>query len=166
MSHADKTRTVGEELFVFVEQQTACVVDGNHLDADAAPLGKQLPRHNVGVMLHDGEDDLVALPHHLLAEGGGHQVDGFCGAPGKDNLLHLGGIDEAAHRLAGGLVQVGGLLREIVHAAVHVGIDIEILVAHGVEHTQRFLRGGGIVEIHQRTVIDLPRENGEGLSYF
>ena len=52
-------------------------------------------------------------------------------------------------------MQVGGLLREIVHAAVHIGVHIEIFLAHGIEHAERFLCGGGIVEIDQWFVVYL-----------
>ena len=63
--------------------------------------------------------------------------------------------------LAGGLVEVGGLLREVVHAAMHVGIGVEVLVAHGVEHAKGLLGRGGVVEVDKRAAIDGAREDGE-----
>ena len=54
-------------------------------------------------------------------------------------------------------MKVGSLLREIVNATMHIGIYIEILVAHGIEHAQWLLRGCRIIQIHQWLIIDLSR---------
>ena len=48
---------------------------------------------------------------------------------------------------------------------MYICIDIEILVTHGIEHTQGFLGSGAIVEIDQRFAIYLSRQDGEVLSY-
>ena len=48
---------------------------------------------------------------------------------------------------------------------MHIGIDVEILIAHGVKHTERFLCGGGIIEINQRLIIHRPRQYREILPY-
>ena len=58
-------------------------------------------------------------------------------------------------------MQVCGLLTEIVDAAMHIGIHVEILLAHRIEHAERLLRRSRIVEIYQWFVIDLARQNGE-----
>ena len=52
-----------------------------------------------------------------------------------------------------------------MHPSVHIGIHIEILVAHGIEHAKWFLRGGGIVEIHQRFAIYLAVQYREVFPY-
>ena len=48
---------------------------------------------------------------------------------------------------------------------MHIGIGVEIFLAHGVEHTQGFLRGGGIIEVNQRLAVHLAGEYGEIGSY-
>ena len=58
-------------------------------------------------------------------------------------------------------MEFGGLLGEPVYASMYVGIDIEILVAHGVEHAQRLLGGCAVVELNQGFVVDGAREDGE-----
>ena len=97
------------------------------------------------MVLHLSNQHLIASLHLRFAERGGYQIDGFCSATRKDNLLYLTGIDKAAHLLTGGFVQVGSLLTEVVYAAMHVGVDVEVLVAHSIEYAQRLLCGGGIV---------------------
>ena len=117
------------------------------------------------MVLHVGDDDFVAWLHLRLAEGGSHKVDGFGGASGEDDLGGRAGIDKAAHALAGGLVEVGGLLRQVVHTTVYVCVDVEVLVTHSVEHAQGFLGSGGVVEIDERAAVHLSSQYGEVFTY-
>ena len=48
---------------------------------------------------------------------------------------------------------------------MHVGIHVQILVAHGVEHAQRLLRRRRIIQIHQRLALHLARQNRKILPY-
>lgn len=108
-------------------------------------LRLELPGHYIGVVLHDRDDDLVALVHESFGKGRCHEVETLGGAAGEHYLGRRGGMDKAAHRLAGGLVQLGGLLRHPVYATVYVGVDVKVLIAHGIEYTQGFLGGGTVV---------------------
>ena len=126
----------------------------------------QLPRHDVAVVLHYRDNHLVALGHEGLAERRRYKIDALCCATCEDYLLYLWSIDKLAHFLASRLVQVGGTLRQIVYATVNVGVGIEIFVAHCVEHTEGFLRGGGVVEIDKRTVVYGARQYWEVLANF
>ena len=96
-----------------------------------------------------------------FAVGGSHQIDGLGGAASEDDLLLRRRIDEAAHPLAGLLQQVGGLLRKVVYAAVHIGIGRIVLLTLRLHHAARFLGGGGIVEIYQWATIDLGGQYGK-----
>ena len=58
-------------------------------------------------------------------------------------------------------MEVGGTLRQIVHATMHIGIGVEIFIVHCLKHTQWFLCGCRIVEIDERTVVDSAGEYGE-----
>ena len=108
------------------------------------------------MMLHCTDDDFIALVHHPFGKGTGHQVDGLGGSPGKHDFLGFRRTDELPHTFTGCLVQVGGLLREVVHATVYVGVHVQVFVAHGIEHAEGFLRGGGIVEVDQLAVVYRP----------
>ena len=74
-------------------------------------------------------------------------------------------MDELAHLFAGCLVQVGCLLREVMHASVHIGIDIVIFFGHGLNHLSRLLCGGCVVEIYQWPVIYRAAKDGEIFAY-
>ena len=165
MGDADDFGARREELFVVGHTKIAHFIDRNDAQASALAFCHELPRHDVGMMLDGGDDNLVALVYKGLAKRACHEVDGFGRAAGEDNLFAASRIEEAAHRVAGLLVELGGLLRQVVHATVHIGIDVQILVAHGIEHTQRLLRGCRIVEIDQRPAIDLAREYREVVPY-
>ena len=78
-------------------------------------------------------------PHVRPAAARGHEVDALGGAAGEDDLLRGGGAEEALHLRARGLVGVGGLHRELVHAAVDVGVVRLVDRALGVDHRPRLL---------------------------
>ena len=73
----------------------------------------------------------------------------------------LGGIEEAAHRLARVLVAGGGGVGEEVQPAMHVGVFHLVGVVDGVEHRARLLRRGAVVEIDQRLAVDLAEQDRE-----
>ena len=108
-------------------------------------------------MLHLGNDDFVAFMHLTFAERAGYQVDSLGGTASKHNLLYLAGIDKATYFLAGSLVQIGSLLREIVNTTMYVSIHIEILIAHSIKYTQWFLCCSRVVKINQWFLINLAR---------
>ena len=163
--HADDARAVVEEPFVFVQHQFATVVYRNYPQLDALACLQELPAHDVGVVLHLAEDDFVAFAHEGLAEAGSHEVDALRRAAREDDLRCAAGIQEAAHRLAGRLVQLRGLLRKEVHAPVHVGVHVVVFVRHGFHHAAGLLRRGPVVQIDQRATVDLTSQDGEVFPY-
>ena len=154
MAHRHQARALGEEVAILVEIQRSVGAYPHHLDVDALAGAKQLPGHYVGVMLHDGEDDLVAILHEA-AETRCHKVDRLGGAAGEDHLRGGAGVDPCAHLLAGGLQAGCSLLRHGEDAAVHVGLVVEIHIVYRLHHAAGCLRGGGVVEIHERTPVHL-----------
>ena len=59
-----------------------------------------LPRDQVGVVLHDGDDDLVAGLQHRGCKALGDQVERLAGVAGEDDFVGLGGADEVGDLLA------------------------------------------------------------------
>ena len=143
------------------------VVELERVEVDAAVLGHRiplqfssgaarelLPRHEVGVVLQLRDDDGVALTHSERARAGIAQHV-------RDQVQRLGRIfrerdlvvvraDEGGDGLAGGLVRVGGLFRQLVGAAVHGRVAAEHEVALGVPHPLRALRRRPRIQVHQR----------------
>ena len=134
---------------------------GAHLMHGALALAQKMPRHDVGMMLHDREHDLVAGLDALAAERIGDEIDRFRGVAGEDDLFLAPGIEEGRDLLARALVGLGRLIGEIMQAAMHIGVLRRIGLMQPVEHGVRLLRRGGVVEIDQRLAIDLRREDRE-----
>ena len=105
-----------------------------------------LPRNQVGVMLHDGDDDLVAGLQHRGRKALGDQVERLTGVAGEDDLVGLGGADEVGDLLADLGDGVGGLDGQRVQAAQRVGVHALVEVALGVEYAGGALRGSGAIE--------------------
>ena len=57
----DELRARAEQLLVLLEEDLAAVVDRHDAQAGARLRAELLPRHDVGVVLEPGDDDLVAL---------------------------------------------------------------------------------------------------------
>ena len=165
MCHAHHLGALVEHVAVVVDGEFSTLVHGDDSQCYALACCLQLPWHDVGMVLHGGDDDLVALLHECVAEGRCDEVEALGGATGEDDFLGGGGMDELAHLFASCLVQVGGLLREVMHASVHIGIDIVIFLGHGLNHLSRLLCGGCIVEIYQWPVIYRAAKDGEIFAY-
>lgn len=133
--------------FIALDVEHTTLVNLHHPDSQTLLILNELPGHDVGMVLHDGEDYLVAVAEGL-AEACRHEVDGLSGAAGEDYLGGLAGVDIAAYLLAGLLLMVGGLLGEGVDPAVNVGLRRAVQVCYLVDHTVRGLRGGGVVEVY------------------
>ena len=161
VGHTDKAGALIEQRLVGCHIQIAVVVHRNDAQDDAQPVAQHLPRHNVGMVLHNGEYHLVALVQESASVTVGHEIEALGGAAREDYLLRLSRVDEAAHLLAGCLVEFGGLLREVVHTAVHVGVRIVVFLADGVNHGAGFLRRGGVVQINQWAAVHLSAEDGK-----
>ena len=80
-------------------------------------LAQDLPGDDVGVVLHLGDEHLVALADVAPAPRVGHQVDRLGGVEGEDRARRLP-VDESGDALARALEGVGRLARQLVDAAV------------------------------------------------
>ena len=141
-----------------VEVEPSLVGDADPAQRRAGAPGELLPRHEVGVVLHLGDEDLVALTEvesrvlrlscNGVREGVGHQVERLGGVLGEHHLL-VRSPDEPRDLGPRALVGVGGLLAELVRSAVHGTVDLLAERALGVERTGIPLRGGTGVEVDQ-----------------
>ncbi|GAB1426057.1 hypothetical protein MASR2M16_32910 [Thauera terpenica] len=156
------------QLGVVVEQgveglkiKLAGVIDRCHLQYRARLLAQQLPGHDVGVVLHRGDEDLVAGAQLGPPPALRHEIDGFGGAAGEHDLFRMCGIDELLHGHARVVVELGGVLRQPMHAAVDVGVRFAVEAALGIDHRVRLLRGRAVVQIGQPAAVDRAREDGK-----
>ena len=137
------------------------VVAIDPLQHGALPLAQEMPGYDVGVMLQDRQDDLVALADMIAAVARGDEVDrlgrGLC----EDDLLQDFGIEERAHALARRLEIVCRRIGKVVQAAMDVGVFKVRRFDHTLDDRLRLLRGSTVVEIDQRLAVGLERQGRE-----
>ena len=155
MHYRHHPRPVVEHGLVFVHQEFAIVVERDDLQLDADLLPQYLPGDDVRVVLHPRDDHLVSGVEVFAPVTAGYQVQTLGRAPDVDHLIGRRSVDEPPHGLSTGLIVVRGSLAERMHAAVHVGIVLEVVIADGVNDGSGFLSRGGVVEVHQRLPVDL-----------
>ncbi|MNS92519.1 hypothetical protein D3C72_1266610 [compost metagenome] len=159
----DQSGVLTEQSRELFQHQLAGIVDRRHLQRGAGALAHQLPRHDIGVVLHRADQDLVARAQ-ALAKACCHQVDRLGRAAHEHDFLAPGGVDQVSHRVARGLVGIGGALAQGMHAAVDIGVERGIVMRFGIDHALRLLGGGGVVQIDQRLAVDGLAQDGEILA--
>ena len=165
----DDLRLLGDDLVDVGQVEPAVVGEAEPLQLRAGALREQLPRHDVGVVLHLRDDDLGLAVHAVglvgPAEHVGHEVERLGGVLGEDHLVAARRVDERGDLVAGALVQRRGLLGEHVHAAVDVGVVLLVVLAERVEHLARLLRGRRVVQVHELlAVVDQAVQDREVLA--
>ena len=101
---------------------------GATLSVRAGLLAHHLPGHDVGVVLERGDQDLVAGLEARPRVGLRDQVDRLGSAAHEDDLARRARIDEAPHALARALEGGRRRLAQRVHAAMHVGVRVRLVV--------------------------------------
>ena len=129
VDRAQHVRSVGErdergpkvqQDLVHLELQEPVVADRNELQVAVLFLDQELPGHQIGVVLHLGQDDRVAPADVAAAPRVRDEVDRLGRIADEDDLGRLRGVDELRGGGAGGLVGDRGPLGDLVDAAVDV----------------------------------------------
>ncbi len=126
MRDGDDLRLLVEQPVELIHEELAVVVDGDHAQDRAGGVAEHLPRHDVGVVLHVGDENLVARPERRAAEAVGDEVDGLRRAAGEDGLAAHERAEEDVDLVAGLLVEVRGALAQVVDAAVDVRVVLAV----------------------------------------
>lgn len=155
-----------DEAFKCAFHEFAILVEGEYVDFCAATTRHQLPRNDVGMMLHFGDDDFVARGDVRLSKRKCKGVDRLGAALGEHNFGARLGIDEMHHLLTRLFVNLGRLFAKVMHAAMDVAIISGVESDDGIQHALRLLRRGGVVEIDERMTVYLLVEDWKILPYF
>ncbi|KAG1252062.1 hypothetical protein G6F68_011964 [Rhizopus microsporus] len=142
--------------------ETWCAVGGDlgHADGRAGTLGDQLPRHDVGVVLHARHQDHVTGLQPRQRPRVGHQVDGEGGAAAQHQIAGAH-VEEARQLVARTCVGVGGFAAQYMHRAADIGVVAAVELVHRADHLHRLLAGVGIVEIDQRLAMHFAHQQRE-----
>ena len=122
MRKRDQFRGPREKRFVGVQIQQAGFGHRDEIQFDAALRLKHVPRDEVRVVLHLGQDDKVTGFEVRTRPCVSDQVDRFSGIARVNDLSSMRRIDELRDLLTRSFVQRGRLFGKGVHAAVNIGV--------------------------------------------
>ena len=143
-----------------LEVETALIGDVEPPQGGSSALTHELPWHQVGVMLHHRDDDLVA-GSETLTQGVGTQVESLRGVRQGHHFLGTRRPEEPRDAFTPALVCLGGLQPELVHGPSNVGVVSGVVLTQGVDDDLRFLGGVGRVEVRQRVLPHPGGQDGE-----
>ena len=153
MGEGHELRLEPEQDLEDVEAEDPVIGDRDELEIAVLLLDEDLPRHEVGVVLHLGQDDDVAAGDVLPAPRVRHEVDRLGRVAAEDDLVAVRGVDEAGDARPGRFVGRGRALADLVDAAVDVGVVLAVVGVHRLDDGERLLAGGGRVEVDERAAV-------------
>ena len=159
MRDGHQPRTRAKQLRILIEQELARLPDRHHAQNGTDLGAEQLPRHDIGMMLHGADQDLVALFQPAAPVALRNEIDCLRSAAHEYDLFPGSGVDEASHALAGRLVGLGGTLAQDMHATVNIGVVALVVLGLRGDDRARLLRRRRVVEIHQRLAAHLGLED-------
>ena len=139
----DEPRALRDQRPQIVDVQIAVLAHLPPFELGAGRLQRQ-PGRDVGVVVHVGDDDLVAFAEHL-ADAEADQADERRRVHAEADLGRAARIDEQRHAFA----RIGDRLVDLdalAVAAAALDIVVDEVAGHGIEHALRDLRAGGVVE--------------------
>ena len=154
----------GQCLLEPVEQKISIVIDIHPFQDGALALAQKMPGYDIGVVLHDRQNDLVAFLDEGFAEGSRDQIDRFGRRFREDDFIDGAGVEKGAHAFPRGLIGFRRGIGEMMQAAMHIGVFVVGRVNHPFDDFPWFLRRRGIIEIDQRFSINLRRKDWEILA--
>ena len=121
MGHRNQFDTL-EQAVDGIEIKPTSAIDGDGTQHGTSALREQLPGHNVGVVLHLADEDDITGTEIGPTPTVCHEVDSLGGVSGEYDFTCAMGIEKKSHPTAGALELVRGLLAELIHAAVDIGV--------------------------------------------
>ena len=143
-----------EERLVRVEPHLTFVGDRHDAEHGPAFAAEHVPGDDVGVVLENRQDDLVARPDVAPSPGLRHQVDGLGRAAHEDDFARGAGAEVEVDLGAGCLVGIAGAHRQGVGTAVNVRVIGCVEARHRVDDRPRLVRRGGVVQPDERLTVD------------
>jgi hypothetical protein len=119
----------GEETLVGLKVEDTFVTERN---GTKGGTGK-LPRDDIGVVFHAGNDNLVVTREETFGERRGYEVDTVSGAAGEDNLVTVAGVDEGLHLTAHGLIALRSGSGEVVGTAVDITVEGSVVAVESLD---------------------------------
>ena len=147
LRHGDDLRALSDERFDLLEIHAAVGRALDKLQLRTGLAADHLPRQQIAVVLHDGHEHLIARLDVRQAVAVGDEIQAFSRVAGKDDLARRLRADEAAHRLARLLIDIGCLNAQRIQAAQRVCVVAAVEICHCIKHALRALGRGRVVDI-------------------
>ena len=170
VDRAEHVRDVGErheprppreEALERLEVERPLVGHGHVPEAELPLAGEQDPGHQVRVVLHLRQEDLVPRDERAPRPRVDDDVDRLRRPLREDDLLALPRPEKRPHPVPGALVELRRLLAQRVDRAVDVGVRPLVEEAHRVEDRPRLLGRRRRVEVHEPAPLDRAGEDRE-----
>ena len=129
MGEGHELRLEPEEDLEDIEAEDAVIGDRDELQVAVLLLDQELPRDEVGVVLHLGQDDDVTPADVLPAPQYATRLIASVALRVKTISWRSGALMNRADALSGRLVRGGGALADLVDAAVDVGVVVAVEVS-------------------------------------
>ena len=139
MRDGDQLGAVTQKLFEGLHTEFALISDRCDFQHQSFFIAHHLPRHDVGMVFHLGDDNFVAGVERTPPMGCGNQIDRFGGVPGENDFLAAFRIEKGLNLIARAFIGIGRAFAQIVSPAMHIGVFGLIDGAHGIDHLARFL---------------------------
>ena len=153
LRHGDDLRVLGDERFDLPEIHAAVGRALDELQLRTGLTADHLPRQQIAVVLHDGHKHLVTRLDVRQAVAVGDEVQALGRVACKDDLARRLCADEAAHRLARLLIDIGRLHAQRIQPAQGVRVVAAVEIRHRVQHALRALRRGRVINIGDIRVL-------------
>ena len=137
----------------------AACIHINPLEGNALAFAQEMPGHDIGVMLHHRQENLIARLHAGHGPAVGDHVDALGGAGIQNDLILIGNAEKPRNRAAHGFVFFGRQIAEVMQPAMHIGIFVAIGGCDGINYHLRLLRRGPIIKVNQRLAIHFSCKN-------
>ena len=142
------------ELF---ERERAVVAHRHEAKLRADSFGQELPRHEVAVVLHLGEQNHIAGAKKFSAPGLRHEVDALRRSAREDDFVRACRAQIIRHALARSLVSFGRARAQFVQTAMHIGVVVFVIMPQRLDHRARREPGRSV-----RRPWDRPRRPPSG----
>ena len=121
MADRDHARLRPDSRAQTVHVERAIIVQANPSQHSTLPFTQKMPRHDVGMVLHDGQHDFIP-GLNCFCQCGCDQVDPLGCTLREDDIVHTRRIQEITRGFTPGLVGLGRLVRQRMNPPVDVRI--------------------------------------------
>ncbi|AEW73302.1 hypothetical protein EcWSU1_01864 [Enterobacter ludwigii] len=166
LGHGHQPRTRIQQRVELLKLEGAINIQWDHPQLRTDTLTEHLPRHDIGMVLHLGDDDVIPRVDLRVAPAVGNKVDPLGGTTHKHQFLWRACIEESGDLGTHIFHTLGRLRTHGVDTPVHGGITVAVEFRFRFDHLIRFLRAGRTVQIRQGQTVHFTGQNRKICPYF